>query len=495
MAATTPLVILLRGQQGYIVIGTPDHSPLLSLFLSRSTKVPISEGSGKILISTITVPERRRKQKGDIEELADSIDRYGLFHPVIVRKAGKGQYTLVAGERRLLAYQALKREHIEARLLEELDKFEAAAVELEENARRLNMTWQEEAEAVLYYHEARAAGDPDWTMELTADSLGLTEKTASVRCSIARAVRDNPKKFELFETLSAAYNVIMRERQRAVDSEAAKFLLSGDTVLADEEEHSNEPLSIEEAIERNRGLAVREIRAPILDLHNVEFAEFLEKDLRGRQWNLLHCDFPYGVGLHESEQGGMEKWGGGSYEDTPAIFWTLCRQLAAALPHILEPTGGHMLFWYPVAEYTRIFDFWSELCFVNPVPLIWFKSDNTGILPDSRRGPRRVYEAALLATFGDRPVVSAVNNVIACPAAKDKAKHPSEKPFPVVSHFLRMLCDETTKLLDPSCGAGTALAAAEFLGAQTVTGVEPNGEHCRSAREALAKVRIARMVS
>ena len=50
-------------------------------------------------IADIQIGERHRKDMGDIEGLARSIDEIGLLHPVVVRPDG----TLVAGERRIKA--------------------------------------------------------------------------------------------------------------------------------------------------------------------------------------------------------------------------------------------------------------------------------------------------------------------------------------------------------------------------------------------------------
>ena len=50
-------------------------------------------------IADIRIGERHRKDMGDIEGLARSIDEIGLLHPVVVRPDG----TLVAGERHIKA--------------------------------------------------------------------------------------------------------------------------------------------------------------------------------------------------------------------------------------------------------------------------------------------------------------------------------------------------------------------------------------------------------
>jgi DNA modification methylase len=129
---------------------------------------------------------------------------------------------------------------------------------------------------------------------------------------------------------------------------------------------------------------------------------------------------------------------------------------------------------------------------VNPYPLVWLKSDNAGIAPDPRRTPRQIYETALLCHRGERPIVRIVANAVAHPT--EKSLHPSTKPEPVLQHFFTMLVDNTTRILDPTCGSGTALRVAEALGAEFVYGLDVDAEHVDNASVALRKARIRRNV-
>jgi DNA modification methylase len=65
----------------------------------------------------------------------------------------------------------------------------------------------------------------------------------------------------------------------------------------------------------------------------------------------------------------------------------------------------------------------------------------------------------------------------------------SEKPEPMLRHFFGMLVDENTILLDPTCGSGSALRAADSLGARAVLGLERNPEFAGLARDALTRMR------
>jgi DNA modification methylase len=52
-----------------------------------------------------------------------------------------------------------------------------------------------------------------------------------------------------------------------------------------------------------------------------------------------------------------------------------------------------------------------------------------------------------------------------------------------------MFVDEYTEMLDPTCGSGTALRAAEALGARRVVGIEIDKEFVDRANIALEKSR------
>lgn len=118
------------------------------------------------------------------------------------------------------------------------------------------------------------------------------------------------------------------------------------------------------------------------------------------------------------------------------------------------------------------------------------KSDGAGILPDPERGPRQIYESCFLGSRGDRKIVRAKSNAYAAPTVRER--HMSEKPEPMLRHFFEMLIDQNTVLLDPTCGSGSALRAAESLGAKYVLGLEKSGEFAELAKDSLNRSRRLR---
>lgn len=87
----------------------------------------------KLMIATIKVGDRHRKDLGDLEPLARSIEENGLLHPVVVTS----DYTLVAGYRRLEACRdVLKWTEIDATVIDPANPVRA---EHDENVQRKSL--------------------------------------------------------------------------------------------------------------------------------------------------------------------------------------------------------------------------------------------------------------------------------------------------------------------------------------------------------------------
>lgn len=402
--------------------------------------------------SVIILPDRQRKDIGDISDLCNSISEMGQLQPIIVRKKTPGEsplegWVLVAGERRLRSCRHLKIE-VFAVDFGTLDPLSQQLIELEENIKRKDLTWQERADAINKIHVLHSAQDETWTQEKTAKALGLSPGTISRHIAVAGALQSDDL-VKGASGFSAAANLIARKTERQLNAVLDELLFK-----PEESTPGEEPKPA--------------LEDPVLCADFIQFAS----SYSGPKFNLIHCDFPYGVGMGtnalQDTRADFVR-----YEDTADIYWKLVRELVANIERLASPQC-HILFWYSMNYHAETVNALSSIGKVNPFPLIWHKSDNTGLLPDPQRGPRRVYETALLVSRGDRKIVRPVSNCVSYPAAKDAAEHLSEKPVNVLLAFLPMLVDDTTKLLDPTAGSGTSLIAAKKLGAASVRGLELN---------------------
>ena len=110
-----------------------------------------------------------------IEELASSIERHGLLHPIIVRRREDDGFDLVAGERRLQAFRHLGRRKIPA-LVTTGDPQEIALIE---NLQREELHPLDEAAAFALLMESH-----NYSHEMLAGSLGRARSSVSETLAI-----------------------------------------------------------------------------------------------------------------------------------------------------------------------------------------------------------------------------------------------------------------------------------------------------------------------
>lgn len=449
----------------------------------------------RALLSTIIVDRaaRQRQEIGIDDGLVDSIKRLGVLNPIIVEETSPGEYRLIAGERRLIHSAHAGLRDIPIRLVTDLSDLEKQIVELDENLRRKDFVWKEEAAAIgrihgLYEQIADEAGEA-WNATRTSEAIGIKPSLMTIYLRVYNG-RDN----ELVAKatgLREAYNILARKDERAEADAINDIVESNLAFLAPKA--ASLPASAAGAKSSPAAPSGPNIVAPEISILNLPFDEWAST-YTGPRFNLIHCDFPYGVGVFDGEMAGGDRHGG--YADTADVYWALCASMAKHLDRIMSPSG-HMLFWlsadidimYKTKDFFRANA--PSLDFLG-FPLIWLKSDNTGIVSDPQRRPRHIYEACLFASREDRKIVR--TKADAYPAPTNKDVHPSTKPEPMLRHFMEMLVDENTRLLDPTCGSGAALRAAESLGArpENVLGLELDATHCENARRALRNFRLLR---
>jgi ParB/RepB/Spo0J family partition protein len=447
----------------------------------------------------------RQRQKVEVEDLIHSINMHGVLQPIIVRDeigpAGE-PFLLIAGERRLTASRALGLPTIPARLFSDLPLIEAQLIELEENVRRSDLTWQEQISTVLRLHSLYSRQKEGWTQLQTAQALNMNPGYISEALRVAREM-GNPK-IATALTLRTAYSMLSRVDQRAADDAMSDILGAATSLLDGVESDAGEASPadlLDEAVDGEMGgtppitqSPPKPAHIPSRDRQSIFCASFPEwaKTYTGPKFNFLHCDFPYGINLFSGPQSGRASQM--EYADTEDTYWELCAALCANLDAIMTPSA-HMMFWLAgdIRIQNATLDFFAlhaQNWNFQTYPLIWVKSDNVGLLPDPKRGPRRVVETALIASREDRLILQAVSNAYSGPT--DKSLHVSCKPEPMLKHFFRMFIDDNTRMLDPTCGSGTSIRAADSMGANFVLGLELDPEMADKAQAALRRQRLLR---
>lgn len=441
-------------------------------------------------IFTITISEvkydddtRQRKALDPIKiaELAESIRRLGLLNPIIVDEG----HRLIAGRRRLEAARRLGQTTILARRFDSLSPADQRLVELDENLRRVDLPWQETALAILELHELKENTEGHWDQNATAEYAGLAPSQVSRSLLVARALRVGDSKVASAAGINSAAELLTRRRKLVLDTAMSRGFDEIDEPT-DGEATPGVPDLIKSPVFPDTPFdetssPVR-VSVPALK-HRIQNADFLEwvKIQESPKWNLIHCDFPYGLNLEKSGQASSASHET-QYEDSPEIFWRLTDGLLRHQDKFIL-SSAHMIFWFSMKYYTELVKkletagWWTI-----PHPLIWHKTDGAGIASDFRRRPKHIYETALFCARGDRPLVLLRNDVFGGPIAKAQEGHLSAKPLPMLEHFLSMVCDSNSYLLDPTCGSGTAIRAARRLGSAMALGLELNSETAAAAQ-------------
>ncbi len=114
---------------------------------------------------------RRREITADLDNLAYSMDKFGLQHPIVVQPKN-GKFEILIGQRRYLAAKQLGWKRIDAKIRgQEIGKFEAKVISFSENVQRRDLSPRDKSDTCLYLlQELR-------TPQAVARHLGLSEQT------------------------------------------------------------------------------------------------------------------------------------------------------------------------------------------------------------------------------------------------------------------------------------------------------------------------------
>ena len=159
----------------------------LSALIGESPGISSTDGGPREVPLDAVIASRFQPRKDfdevELEELAESIRKYGIIQPVLVREIDGG-YELIAGERRLRAARRAGLSSISAWVRSATD-VEMLAMALVENVQRENLNPMEEAEAYQ-----RLTDDLGWTQDVIAGQVG---KARSHVANYLRLLRLDPR--------------------------------------------------------------------------------------------------------------------------------------------------------------------------------------------------------------------------------------------------------------------------------------------------------------
>jgi DNA modification methylase/ParB-like chromosome segregation protein Spo0J len=398
--------------------------------------------------------QRREIDPAYITDLAVSIERNRLINlPVLRRDPLKG-LVLVAGEQRMRAIETLwmtggtlrygAQTFAEGELpyndVEELDQLDAYEMELEENRRRRNLTWQEEANATSQLLELRRlqasrTGAPEPTVkdiaaEIRGTSGGAQDETRK-ELIVARHLND-PDVAKASST-QEAFKVIKRKEELQRSAELARVV--GTTYSA----------STAFTLQKGDCLTL-----------GVGFAE---------AFDCILTDPPYGINAQDFSNSDGKTGQGSSgdhfYDDSPEKFFELMGQFAPLSFRMAKPQA-HLYLFCDIEHYLYLrSEFTLAGWKVHRTPLVWINpSSQRAPWPD--QGPQRKFQLCLYAVKGSKPTLKVSPDAVTY-QSDENLNHPAQKPVALYKDFLSRSCRPGDTVADPFCGSGTVFPAAHEL--------------------------------
>lgn len=374
-------------------------------------------------------------------------------------KADEVVWFLVAGERRLRAISDIyalgdtithdslpvPTGEIPYVDLGELDELAREEAEFDENTKRENLSWQEEAAAVQRLAAARAKAGGVET--LSPDIVREVARTA------IPAAKDLPTGHLGVHQENTRRQIIVAAHLNDPEVKGAK--------------DANEAFKI---LKRKEDAKRRvELAAEVGKTYTAETAhQVLNEDslawmaaCPAEQFDVILTDPPYGINADEFGDSGGKAAGAHFYEDSYENWKKIAEALAKEGFRITKPQA-HL---YAFCDITRFEEFKSILedegwnCFRTPI--IWHKP-NGSRTPWVDFGPQRKYEIILYANKGRKPVTRIYPDLVSYPADENLG-HQAQKPVGLFLDLLRRSVAPGDKVLDPFAGSCPALEAGQEL--------------------------------
>lgn len=403
----------------------------------------------RVSIEEIVVGERQRKGSSNVDELALSIQKYGLIHPIVLERKTNN---LIAGFRRLEAHKTLKLTEIEAIFRDELSEIERKEIELEENIQRQDLSWDEICDAKKeldeikrrIYGYADKSNPEGWGLEDTAQSLGESKINVTRDILLSKAMEVMPE-LRKCKNKSDAFKMLKAERGK---------MLRAELVARAEERFKSEPQ--ESLIQIIQGDCLK-----------------VMKEMSGEIFHMAISDPPFGVDLNTMTfDSSYEK-----YEDKREDMYVLYRESIPQVARLLKP-NSHFYQWFPIREDMSWYyqELKKSFDYVDPIPLIWVKNKG-GFTVDARFRYQPRYQPIFFCSKGRRALKMGLENgnVLTLPVVEGKL-HPAEAPPELMEIFIEQSSLPGENVLDPFCGSGAVMVAAKRL-KRRATGIELKEEY------------------
>lgn len=386
----------------------------------------------RLEISSIVVKNgRQRQEMGDLESLAESLLKFGQLTPILVDRTG----TLIAGERRIEAHKMNGMTHIDALYRDEVSELELEEMELEENIRRKQLTWQEENDAIARIHKLRVKQDPNWSQAQTAQLIVKPGASAPQQRDVSQAL-SLERMMKLFPEIKNAKN-----KKQAMNMAKAKA------------KQVSKMIDVQK-----KPKVFKAVEERILLGDSVEVI----KSIPDESIDCIVTDPPFGVDYDQQVAGSVRE--ADAYTDTKDEYERIL-SMVPDLYRVLKP-DAFCIWFFGMTWYERVKQTFRAAGFsVDEIPIVWNRSGGRTFTTSPNHLFTKGYDVAIHAFKGD-PILAQKNksNVITIdPVSTADRELTVERPVELYEELIRRTTIKGQVVADFFVGSGSCPAAAARL--------------------------------
>jgi len=472
-------------------------------FLALSTA-----GAGHIEILDIyTPPQRMRGDNPDVrkyidEELCPSIQDYGLIQPIVVKKhdppleadSALYHYELIAGWCRLQSCKALGFTHVPYAFRESLRPDQLLELELEENLRRKDFTWQEVVMGIYTTHRSKqiaASLDREtWGQKQTGKLIKKSTGYVNTALKVAEQIIAGNEEIIKANSITDAFKLIYSQKEDAVMKSLASKVGGTPSPKAKTSTPSMGPVRGESGISLSSAAVSPTVSIP--ESVRGSIPQQLDTDLTfdlsemlyhsdnklwfdeqpDRSIDFIYTDIPYGIDMDNLDFNAADL-------DRVAHTHDVEENVEQMRPFLQNcfrvlKDSSYLVFWYDLAHHEKLLAWGKEAGFsIQPYPIVWCKEHPCR----NRAGGKwwtKAVEYAMVMSKGTSTLRAAQtrNWYLADGSAERKMqRNPFSKPFEISRKIIDAIATPGMVMADPYAGAGSLIRAGMNCGLR-VKGVE-----------------------
>jgi DNA modification methylase len=461
-------------------------------------------------IKSVLIEDRLRVDMGEVEDLAESIQVNGIFHPPVVESLRGSEhpefrYRLLAGGRRMAALTLLNSnkvegfEQIPVTVFDELEPDQRVVVELEENLQRKEMTWQETLAGIVKYHKAKKRlaleeGD-NWTQGMTGKLLNMNQAKVSIAFKVHRELLVGNERVAAAANLNDAIKLLLGEELDQAQAEQMRRIQLKRAEQAAQSSNGQKDIRLP-TLSSSVLVSAQASQSPSAPNERVQFTptevaafyhhgnalEVLPLLASHTLINHIICDPPYGIDMDMLTRKDM-----GRFEAIERITEThdvednlkmLPEFLSVAFKSIAE--DGFLCMWYDLDHHEKI-KMWAEKIGwrVQRWPFVWCKTSSC-LNNAAQCNVTKATEVCYFMRRSEKSIIKTKQskNYILAPSAATST-HPFPKPHEIWKYCIDSVSVEGQNIVDPFAGEGSSLASI-FKTGRIPIGIEIDERHIAS---------------